>query len=105
MNMLGEGPDEEPLVWHRDLAWRYGSCGIFLVKSGKLPIHRATFSRKEIAQCADLIRMACVNEQHGYRGGIIPIDAGVFDVALAGTPAQLMLGEEEDIISNVTASK
>ena len=106
MNMLWEGPEGELLVWDRMKAWLYGSCGLFLVPSPRLPIHRGTFSRNDIAHCAESIGLACVNEKHGYRGGIIPVDAGVFLVALAGKPAHLTLGDwEADIMRNTTLSE
>ena len=92
-DMLSEGPDGEPLVWDRTRVWVYESCGLFLVPSTELPIHRGTFSRNDIADCAESIRLACVTEKYGYRGGILPVDAGVFRVAIAGEPVQPSLGE------------
>ncbi len=84
--------------------WIYDSCGVSLVASAGLPIHRGTFTRSEIAHCAEIVRIACVNEKHGYRGGIIPIDAGVFQVAVSGKPIMLSWAErEEGIGSNATA--
>ncbi len=104
MNMLTEGPPDEMLVWDTTRTWIYNSCGVFLLESPGLPIHRATFTRTEIAQCAERIRIACVNEKHGYRGGIIPIDAGVFQVAVSGKPVRLSWAERgEGIGSNATA--
>ena len=100
MKMLREGPDGEPLVWEHTRAWFYGSCGLFLLPSRHLPIHRGTFSRNDIAQCAGRIRLKCVNEKNGYRGGIVPVDAGVFSVALSGKPAHLT-----DIMLNTTLSE
>lgn len=100
MKMLREGPDREPLVWEHTGAWFYGSCGLFLVPSHELPIHRGTFSRNDIAQCAERIRLKCVNEKNGYRGGLVPIDAGVFWVALSGKPGHLT-----DIMLNTTLSE
>lgn len=96
MDMLSEGPEMVPLVWDRMRVWIYESCGLFLVPSIRLPIHRGTFSRKDIAYCANSIRLKCVTENHGYRGGIFPVGAGVFQVAIAGEPAQPLLeGMEE----------
>lgn len=88
MDMLSEGPEREPLVWDRMRVWIYESCGLFLVPSIMLPIHRGIFSRKDIANCAESIGLKCVTKKHGYRGGILPVDAGVFQVAIAGEPAQ-----------------
>lgn len=104
MNMLSEGPDMEPLVWDRIRVWGYDSCDVFLVPLPELPIHRGTFSRNEIAHCAETVRIACVNEEHGFRGGIIRIDAGVFQVAISGKPTQLSwVGWEGGLRSNLTA--
>lgn len=86
MNMLFEGPDEELLVWEEARVWKYESCGLFLVASPRLPIHRATFTRVDIARCADIVRITCVTKEHGYRGGVLPIGAGVFEVAISGDP-------------------
>lgn len=106
LKMLFEGSDVDPLVWVGQLGWLYGSCGLFLVPSPGLPIHRDTFSRNEIAQSAEGVRRACVNEEHGYRGGIIPISAGVFQVALSAKPIKISVGEwEEGIVLNATAVK
>lgn len=88
MDMLSEGPERELLVWDSMRVWIYESCGLFLVPSIRLPIHRGTFSRRDIAKCAESIGLKCVTEKHGYRGGILPVDAGVFQVAIAGEPAQ-----------------
>lgn len=86
LKMLSEGSDLDLRVWDGQRAWTYGSCGLFLVTSPRLPIHRDTFSRNDVAQCAESIRQACVDEAHGYRGGILPIAAGVFQVAVSGKP-------------------
>ena len=84
----------------------YGSCGLFLIPAQRLPIHRDAFSRDEIAHSVESIRLACVNEKHGYKGGILPIAAGVFQVAIGGVLIQLSLGGgEEGIMINATASK
>lgn len=88
MDMLSEGPEREPVVWDSMRVWIYESCGLFLVPSIRLPIHRGTFSRKDIARCAERIGLKCVTEKYGYRGGILPVDVGVFQVAIAGEPAQ-----------------
>lgn len=105
LNMLLEGSDHDLLVWDRLRGWIYGSCGLFLVPAQGLPVHRDTFTRNDIAQCAESLRLACVNEEHGYRGGILPIAAGVFQVAFAGRPTQLSLREwEESITLNGTVN-
>ena len=83
-NMLYEGPDEELLIWEEPREWKYESCGLFLVASPRLPIHRATFTRVDLARCADIIWIACVTREHGYRGGSLPIGAGVFQVVISG---------------------
>ena len=101
--MLSEGSDEEQLVWDRTRVWIYESCGVFLIASPGLPIHRGTFSRNEIAQCAENVQLICVTEEHGYRGGIVPIDAGIFQVAISGKPGQLLLGKWEDGMLSATA--
>ena len=108
LNMLLEGPDQdEPVVWDRDRGWIYRSCVLYLITSWDarvLPIHRGTFSRKDIAECAEKIQMDCVTEEQEYRGGKIPIDTGVFEVALAARPVQLSLEDwEEGIRLNKTA--
>ena len=102
LNMLHEGPDEEPVVWEGTRKWMYESCGVFLLPSPSLPIHRSTFSRSDIAQCAETIRTACVNKEHGYRGGIIPIDVGIFQVAVHGRPIHVSQGDWEDVELNAT---
>lgn len=89
LKMLGEGPDRELLVWDGQRAWTYGSCGLYLLPASGLPVHRDTFSRTDMAHCAESIRLACVNEEHGYRGGVLPIGAGVFQVAVTGRQIQL----------------
>ena len=84
----------------------YESCGLFLVPAKGLPVHRDTFTRYSIAQCAESLRLACVNEEHGYRGGVLPIAAGVFHVAVSGKPIHLSSREwEEGIMLNTTALK
>lgn len=104
--MLSEGSDRELLVWDQQRGWTYESCGLFLLPTPGLPIHRDTFSRNDIAQYAESIRLACVNEKHGFRGGISQIAAGVFQVAVAGKPGRVSLGEWEDGIGiNATAVK
>ena len=96
--MLAQGSGIEPLVWDGLQGWIFESCGLFLVPRRELPIHRDTFSRDDIAQCAESVRLACVNEENGYRGGDIPIAAGVFRVAVAGRPPHLLLGEWEESV-------
>ena len=98
LRMLAQGSDVELLVWDTVKAWIHQSCGLFLVPSRHLPIHRDTFSRNDIAQSAESVRLACVNEEHGYRGGEVAIAAGVFKVAIAGRPTQLSLGEWEESV-------
>ena len=106
LHMLLEVPDrDEPVVWDRDRGWKYRSCALYLITSWdarELPIHRGTFSRMDIAECAERVQMDCVNQEHGYRGGKIAIDTGVFEVALAPVPLSL---EDwgEGIILNTTA--
>lgn len=99
LRMLSQGSDLELLVWDSVKVWIHESCGLFLVPSRQLPIHRDTFSRNDIAQSAESVRLACVNEEHGYRGGDVGIAAGVFKVAIAGRPTQLSLGEWEESVS------
>ena len=105
-NMLLELPDpDEPVVWERDHGWIYESCVLYLGTSWdarSLPIHRGTFSRMDIADCAERIQTDCVNVEHGYRGGKIGIDTGVFEVALAPVRQSLEDGEE-GVKSNTTA--
>ncbi|CAD6588434.1 MAG: hypothetical protein ASARMPREDX12_003327 [Alectoria sarmentosa] len=106
LQMLSEGSDRELLVWDQQRGWTYESCGLFLLPTPGLPIHRDTFSRNDVAQCAESIRLACVNEKHGFRGGLSQIAAGVFQVAVAGKPGRVSLGRwEEGIGMNVTAVK
>ena len=91
-------------MWDSLRGWMYGSCGLFLVPSAELPIHRGTFSRNDIAESAEVIRRGCVIEEHGFRGGIVPIAAGVFHVAISGKPIKLSVGEwENGIVLNATA--
>ena len=89
LNMFIEKPDHELLIWDGLRIWDQGSCGLYLLPAPGLPIHRDTFSRTDIAQCARSIRRACVNEEHGYRGRLLPVGAGVFHVAIAGRRIQL----------------
>lgn len=96
--MLSQGSDLEPLVWDGLQGWIFESCGLFLVPNRGLPIHRDTFSRNDIAQCAESVRLACVNDKNGYRGGDVRIAAGVFRVAVAGRPEQLSLEEWEESV-------
>ena len=108
LNMLLDGPSpDEPVVWDRDQGWIYRSCVLYLTISYDarvLPIHRGTFSRKDIAECAEKVQTVCVTEEQGYRGGKIAIDKGVFEVVLAARPVQLSLeDEEEGIRLNTTA--
>lgn len=108
LHMLLEGPDQDdPVVWEKDRGWIYNSCVLYLTISYDarvLPIHRGTFSRKEIAECAETVQTACVTEEHGYRGGKIAIDTGVFEVVLTATPVHLGSEDQErDIILNTTA--
>ena len=108
VNMLLEVPllnRDEPVVWDRAQGWRYRSCVLYLVISWNardLPIHRGTFSRGDIAECAARVQKDCVTREHGYRGGKIAIDAGVFEVALAPAPPSAN-DWEEGIILNTTA--
>ena len=108
LHMLLEGPDrDEPVVWDKDRGWIFRSCVLYLLISFDarvLPIHRGTFSRKEIAECAERVQTGCVTEEHGYRGGKIAIDTGVFEVSLDATPVRLSLEDrEKGIILNRTA--
>ena len=64
--------------------WEYASCSLDLIPVSELPIHRDTFSRIEIADCAESIRLVCMQQGHVYRGGTVPIAAGVFTVGLFG---------------------
>ena len=96
--MLSPGFELDPLVWDGLRGWIFESCGLFLVPIQGLPIHRDTFSRYDIARCAESVRLACVNEKNGYRGGDIQIAAGVFLVAVAGRPDELSLGEWEESV-------
>ena len=106
LNMLLEAPDrDEPVVWDRDQGWIFRSCVLYLITSWDargLPIHRGTFSRTEIAECAERVQKDCVNVEHGYRGGKIAIDTGVFEVALAAVPSSLQ-DEEKGVLLNTTA--
>ena len=109
MDMLREGRDQdEPVVWDRDHWWSYESCVLNVITSDdarELPIHRGTFSRKDVAQCAARVQMGCVNKEHGFRGGKIAIDAGVFEVALAPVPLSLEDREEGIILKTTTFNK
>lgn len=89
LNMFSEGPDHELLVWDGLRIWAHGSCDLYLLPAPGLPIHRDTLTRIDIAQCARSIRRTCVNEEHGYRGGLLPVGAGVFNVGIAGRRIQL----------------
>lgn len=82
--MLFDGPDDELLVWDGLRIWTHESCGLYLLPAPGLPIHRDTFSRMDIALCARSVRRACVNMEHGYRGGLVPVGAGVFHIGIAG---------------------
>ena len=92
LNMLYEGDAGDPLVWDQQRMWEYASCALQIVPVPELPIHRDTFSRTEIADCAERIRLVCMKGGHVYRGGTVPIAAGVFKVGLFGL-SQLSLEE------------
>lgn len=55
--------------------------------------------------CVQDIINTCLNQQHDYRGGEMPIGPGVFNVSLTGLPPEALFGEGKDGIlsSNVTA--
>lgn len=92
-------------MWDRQRIWEYGSCGLWLVAMQGLPIHRDTFSRSEIAYSAESVRQECVNAEHGYRGGLVRIAAGVFQVGISG-PVEPSLGKwKEGTMLNATASE
>ena len=105
-HMLLEGPNpDEPLVWDRDRGWIYKSCVLYLTTSSAarhLPIYRGTFSRNDIGACAERIQTECVTAEHGYRGGKIAIDTGLFEVSLAPVPPSLQ-GLEKGTTLNTTA--
>ena len=84
--MLLEGSASELLVWERGRRWVYRSCGLFLIPVPELPIHRDTFSRTDVTNCAESIRVTCMNQAHGNKGGFVPIAAGVFHVLFTRTP-------------------
>ena len=84
LDMFFEGDAGDPLVWDQERWWGYASCSLQLIPVSELPIHRDTFSRTEIADCAESIRLVCMKEGRVYRGGIVPIAAGVFKVGLFG---------------------
>ena len=106
--MLLEAPDrDEPVVWDRDRGWIFRSCVLYLVTSWdarELPIHRGTFSRRDIAGCAERVQRDCVTAEHGYRGGKIAIDTGVFEVVLAPVPSALE-DWAKGVKTNTTASE
>ena len=84
LKMFYEGDAGALLVWDQQRAWQYASCSLQIVPVSELPIHRDTFSRNEIADCAESIRLVCLKQGHVYRGGTVPIAAGVFQVGLFG---------------------
>ena len=88
LDMFYEGDAYDPLVWDQQRWWGYASCSLQLIPVSVLPIHRDTFSRTEIADCAESIRLVCMKEGQVYRGGIVPIAAGVFKVGLFGLSQQ-----------------
>ena len=92
LDMFYEGDAGDPLVWDQQRWWGYASCSLQLIPVPELPIHRGTFSRIEIADCAESIRLVCLKAGHVYRGGTVPIAAGVFKVGIFGE-SQLSLEE------------
>lgn len=103
-HMINEGRATEPVVWFAQRDWTYNSCAIFLIPAGGIRTPRDTFSRLEIAREASAIQMACANGAHGYRGGVVPIGVGIFEVALVGRPTTLGLEESWQVeLANETA--
>ena len=103
--LLEVADPDEPVVWDTNRGWIYRSCVLYLMTSydaRSLPIHRGTFSRTDIAECAEKVQTECVTAEHRYRGGKIGIDTGVFEVGLMASPLSLK-DREEGIISNTTA--
>ena len=64
-----------PVVWTSQRQWHYRTCSILLIPndpgvSDTFQNAQDTFSRLDIARVAKEIKVACINEEHGFRGGV-----------------------------------
>lgn len=71
----------EPVRWTSWKTWTVGSCQIRLLPA--VVVSQDTFSHFDIFQTAQRIQRSCVDEAHGFRGGIVGIGrARMYDVSV-----------------------
>jgi len=68
----------QPIVWERGKRWRYGSCAIAVVPNADRP--KDEFSRLDILTQAHRVLEKCEKAPHGFRGGVVEIGDGEFQV-------------------------
>lgn len=70
-----------PAQWDSWHTWTSGSCSIRLIPA--VVSSRDVFTRLDIARVAARIHTSCVNEAHGYRGGIMGVgQRRMFDISV-----------------------
>ncbi len=76
-----EGGAMAPTTWDSWHTWTSGSCSIRLIPA--VLSSRDEFTRFDIARAAARIQTSCVNEAHGYRGGIMGVGGRrMFDISV-----------------------
>jgi len=70
----------QPVTWDRGKCWIYGSCAIAVVPNAQSP--RDEFSRLDILTQAHRVMEKCEKAPHGFRGGVIEIGDGKFQVLM-----------------------
>ena len=84
LQIISEGNPRQVAQWHERRKWTYNTCTIDLIPQSLQSY--AIFSRTDIAREASIIQLACVNQEHGFRGGFIKIwIMGVFDLTVWAT--------------------
>lgn len=84
LQIISEGNPRQVARWHERRKWTYNTCTIDLIPQSLQSY--AIFSRIDIAREASIIQLACVNQEHGLRGGFIEIGImGVFDLTVRAT--------------------
>lgn len=79
--MTGHDHIRAPIEWRIWDTWAVGSCQIRLLPA--VVVSRDTFSRYDIYVTASRIIRSCVDEAHGFRGGILGIGGGrMFDISV-----------------------
>jgi len=69
-----------PITWEKGKRWRYGSCAIAVVPNAQSP--RDEFSRLDILTQAHRVLEKCENAPYGFRGGVVEIGDGEFQVVM-----------------------